>query len=102
VVSGPEALSYGDAVQSIGEAIGKEVTYEAADPRAFREALIAERGLPWWRAEELAFIASAYSGGAGESVTDIVARVGGSEPRTFSEFAKEHAEHFAGGLSHHM
>jgi hypothetical protein len=35
-------------------------------------------------------------------VSDTVARVGGSEPRSFAEFAKEHAEHFAGGLSHHM
>jgi uncharacterized protein YbjT (DUF2867 family) len=102
LVSGPEALSYGDAARSIGEAIGKEVTYEDADPQAFREVLIAEGGLPRWRADELAFIASAYGGGVGETVTDTVARVGGSEPRSFAEFAKEHAEHFAGGLSHHM
>jgi len=102
VASGPEALSYGDAARSIGEAIGKEVIYEDADPQAFREVLIAERGLPRWRAEELAFIASAYGGGVGETVSDTVARVGGSEPRSFAEFAKEHAEHFAGGLSHHM
>ena len=98
VASGPEALSYGDAARSIGEAIGKEVIYEDADPQAFREVLIAEGGLPQWRAEELAFIASAYGGGVGETVSDTVARVGGSEPRSFAEFAKEHAEHFAGGL----
>jgi len=35
-------------------------------------------------------------------VTDAVRRVGGAEPRTFAEFAKDHADHFAGGLSHHM
>ena len=102
LVSGPEALSYGAAARSIGSAIGKEVTYEDADPQAFREVLIAEGGLPRWRADELAFIASAYGGGVGETVTDTVARVGSSEPRSFAEFAKEHAEHFAGGLSHHM
>jgi hypothetical protein len=54
------------------------------------------------RAEELAFIASAYGGGAGELVTDVVRRVGGEPPRTSAEFAKEHADHFAVGLSHHM
>jgi len=102
VVSGPEALSYGDAAETIGAAIGKEVAYEPAEPQAFRGALVAERGLPRWRADELAFIASAYGEGEGESVTDAVRRVVGAEPRTFAEFAKEHAEHFAGGLSHHM
>ena len=102
VVSGPEALSYGDATETIGAAIGKEVVYEPAEPQAFRGALVAERGLPRWRADELDFIASAYGEGEGESVTDAVRRVGGAEPRTFAEFAKDHADHFAGGLSHHM
>ncbi len=102
VVTGPEALSYGDAAEAIGTAIGKEVAYEPAEPQAFRDELVAERGLPRWRAEELAFIASAYSGGAGELVTEVVRRVGGEPLRTFAEFAKEHADHFAGGLSHHM
>jgi len=76
VVSGPEALSYGDAAETIGAAIGKEVAYEPAEPQAFRGALVAERGLPRWRADELAFIASAYGEGEGESVTDAVRRVG--------------------------
>ena len=102
VVSGPEALSYGEAAEMIGAAIGKEVAYEAADPHAFRDGLVAERGLPRWRADELAFIGSAYGGGSGESVTDVVRRVGGGQPRTFSEFVGEHAGHFASGLPHHM
>jgi uncharacterized protein YbjT (DUF2867 family) len=102
VVSGPEALSYGDAAEAIGAAIGEEVSYEPAEPGAFRDELVAERGLPRWRADELAFIASAYGGGAGELVTDIVRRVGGEPPRTFDEFAKEHVDHFAGAHSHHM
>jgi uncharacterized protein YbjT (DUF2867 family) len=69
---------------------------------AVLDELVAERGLPRWRAEGLAFIASAYGGGVGEVVTGVVRRVGGEPPRTFAEFAKEHADHFAGGLSHHM
>lgn len=100
VVSGPEALSYGDAAETIGDAIGKKVTYEPAEPQVFRDDLVAERGLPRWRAEDLAFIASAYGEGEGELVTDIVRRVGGSKPRSFAEFLKDHAHHFAGGLSH--
>ena len=102
MVSGPEALSYDDAARSIGEAIGKEVIYQDADPQAFREVLITEGGLPQWRADEHSFIASVYGGSEGETATDTVARVGGSEPRCFAEFAKEHAEHFVGGLSHDM
>ena len=102
VVSGPEALSYGDAAEVIGAAIGEEVFYEPAEPGAFRDELVAKRGLPRWRAEELAFIASAYREDTGELVTDIVRRVGGEPPRTFAEFANEHADLFVGGHSHHM
>jgi uncharacterized protein YbjT (DUF2867 family) len=101
-VSGPEALSYGDAAEKIGATIGKEVAYEPAEPRAFRDDLVAERGLPRWRADDLAFIASAYDEGEGELVTDVVRRVGGSEPRSFAEFVKDYANHFAAGLSSHM
>ncbi len=86
----------------IDAAIGKEVTYGAAKPQAFRDNPVAERGLPRWRTDNLAFIASAYGEGEGELVTDVVHRVGGSKPRTFTEFVKDHAAHLAAGLSHHM
>lgn len=102
VVTGPEALSYGGAAETISAAIGKKVTYESAEPQAFRDNLVAERGLPQWRADDLAFIASAYGEDDGELVTDVVHRVGGSKPRTFAEFVKDHANHFAAGLSNHM
>ena len=41
VVSGPEALSYGKAAETIGKAIGKEVAYEPAEPETFRDDLVA-------------------------------------------------------------
>ncbi len=102
VVSGPAALSYGDAARTIGTAIGKEVAYEPAEPEAFCDNLIAERGLPQWRADDLAFIASAYGEGEGELVTDVVRRVAGSDPRSFAEFARDHASHFVSGHPSHM
>jgi uncharacterized protein YbjT (DUF2867 family) len=102
VVTGPEALSYGEAAETIGAAIGKEVAYEPAEPQAYRDDLIAERGLPRWRADDLACLASAYSEGEGELVTDDVRRVGGGKPRSLAEFAADHANHFAVGLSSHM
>lgn len=43
-------MSYGDAAETIGVVIGKEVAYEPAEPQAFRDDLIARRGLPRWRA----------------------------------------------------
>jgi len=64
------------------------------EPQAFSDDLFAGRGLPRWRADDLAFIASAYGEGEGELVTDAVHRVGGSKPRTFAEFVKDHANHF--------
>lgn len=71
-----------------------EVAYEPAEPGTFRHHLVAERGLPRWRADDLASIASAYDWGVGESVTDVVSRVGGGEPRSFAEFVKDHADRF--------
>jgi uncharacterized protein YbjT (DUF2867 family) len=46
VVTGPEALSYGDAADTIGAAIGEEVTYEPAEPQAFRDSLVASAACP--------------------------------------------------------
>lgn len=100
VATGPEALSYGDAAGTIGAAIGKEVAYEPAEPRAFRDEPVAGRGLPRGRTDDLAFIASASGEGEGESVTDAVRRIGG-EPRSFAKVVEGHADHFASGLSHH-
>lgn len=102
IVSGPEALSYGEAAREIGAAVGKEVSYAPADPHAFLEGLVSGRGLPRWRAEELASVASAYDGGVGEQVTDVVLRIGGTPPRSFAGFVNEYADHFVSGLSHHM
>ena len=101
VVSGPEALSYGEAAEAIGAVVGKRVVYEPAEPAAFRAHLVAERGLPAWRADDLASIASAYGGGTGERVTDVVLQVGGSEPRSFAGFVRDHKDYFSRGRSHH-
>lgn len=68
-MSGPEALSYAAAAEKIGAAIEKKVAYEPAEPEVFREGLISGRGLPRWRADGLAFMASAYKKGEGEAVT---------------------------------
>lgn len=94
VVSGPEALSYGDAGDIIGTAIGRKVAYEPTEPRTFRDHLVAGRGLPGWRADDFAHIASAYDRDEGESVTDVVGRVGGSEPRAFAEFVEDYTDRF--------
>ena len=92
-------IPYGTPWENLGRF---SCSFTTAEPRAFRDNLVEERGLPMWRAEELAFIASAYGEGAGKLVADVVRRVGGSEPRSFAQFVREHADHFASGLSHHM
>lgn len=94
-LTGPEALSYADAAAKISEATGKPVRYVALTPEQFREGALAG-GLPEWLVSALERLNELFARGEAEGVTDDVRRAGGREPRTFDEFARDHAAAFRG------
>jgi uncharacterized protein YbjT (DUF2867 family) len=94
-LTGPEALSYSDVAAKISEATGKPVSYVPITPEQFREGALAQ-GLPEWLVGALERLNEIFEGGEAEGVTDDVRRVGGKEPTTFDEFARDHAAAFRG------
>lgn len=94
-LTGPEALSYGEAAARISEATGRPVRYVAITPEQFREGALAG-GLPEWLVSALELLNELFASGGAAEITDDVRRVGGREPKTFDEFARDHAAAFKG------
>lgn len=94
VVSGPQPLSIRERVATIAAALGREVGFEELTDAQARER---------WRAaghsEELVeLLASWHSSppAAARTAVDTVERVTGRPPRTFAQWADEHASAFGG------
>ena len=98
VVTGPEALSYGEVAERLSAATGKPVKYVSITPEEFRRGALAA-GLPGWLADALAVLNENFAAGKWSPVTNVVREVGGREPTTFDRFARDHAGAFGGGGS---
>jgi uncharacterized protein YbjT (DUF2867 family) len=94
-ITGPEALTYTEIATQISAATGVEVNYVAITFEQFRQTL-AGLGLPSWLIAALVDLNQKLAGGVGSEVTNVVREVAGKEPRTFAEFAREHAAQFRG------
>ncbi|MBN9218698.1 MAG: SDR family oxidoreductase [Mesorhizobium sp.] len=93
VITGPEALSYGEMAATIGKAIGKPVRFEdITDGQAYaRTVEWAGKGA---YADALVDIWRAVREGRLDTVTDGVKRITGREPIPFDRWAKENAASF--------
>ena len=96
VVTGSEAISYREAAEIIGAAIGKRLRFIDESPDEARARRIRE-GLPPAVVESAVAI-SAYqrAGGKSVTITTTVADLTGRRSRTFAEFAHEYAAVFRG------
>ena len=93
VLTGPESLSQAAQVHAIGDAIGRRLRFEELSPDEFRRetagtwpAAVAEMLLTAWRAAL----------GRPAFVTSSVHEILGAPPRTFYQWAADHAAAFAG------
>jgi len=92
-ITGPEALSYADVAEKLSLAIGKPVFYRDVPLAVIRQRLL-EAGMPEWHVGvQLDFHTALREGGA-SIVTDTVETVTGKLPRSFEQFAHEHAALF--------
>jgi uncharacterized protein YbjT (DUF2867 family) len=96
VLTGPEALSYSDVASKLTDATGRQVKYVAITSEQFREGALAQ-GLPEWLVSALERLNEIFAAGHAAEVTDAVKSVGGKEPTTFDEFARDHAQAFGAG-----
>ncbi|MFC7328192.1 NAD(P)H-binding protein [Marinactinospora rubrisoli] len=88
-ISGPEALSFAEALAIVGRAAGREIRFRGA-PEDYVAARVAD-GAPEAEArqEAAAFAALRESGDATPS--DVVRRVTGRGPKSFADYAAEAA-----------
>jgi uncharacterized protein YbjT (DUF2867 family) len=93
VLTGPEALTFGEAADVIAETTGKPV--QRIDVPG--EALVAgmtQFGVPEWLAQDVAALQAVYAAGEAAEVTDDVRALTGRDPRTLRDFVADHRARF--------
>lgn len=95
VLTGPEAITFEDVASWLSAATGRQVEFVNVPDEAARAGLVAA-GMPDWFAENLVIVFEMLRKGAAERLTDTVERLIGRQPRSFAEFAREHAQFFGG------
>jgi len=93
-LTGPEPVSYADVAHELSQATGASIEYVDMPEDAARQALDAS-GMPGWLVEHLIGVFALIRSGTFVQTTDTVRRLTAREPRTFGEFAREHAAVFA-------
>jgi uncharacterized protein YbjT (DUF2867 family) len=96
-LTGPRAVGYAEVAERIGAAIGRRVEYEPVAPGRFHADLVAA-GVPRWRADDLAAIASAYADADNAPAPDV-SRLLGRPATTIEEFLAGHRATFLAGAS---
>ena len=97
-VTGPEALSFEAVADAIGQAVGRKITYVHVAPDYARKQMLAD-GVPLWLADDMLVLFASIREGYGGAVTDTVQKVTGEGPRTYLQFARDHAADFREGRS---
>jgi uncharacterized protein YbjT (DUF2867 family) len=91
-LTGPEAISYAEVAAILG------VHYVDVPPPAAREQLEAA-GMPDWLVDHLDRVFALMRDGAMAETTDTVRVLTGREPRSFVQFARDHADVFGAAVS---
>ncbi len=84
-LTGPRALTFGEACDLIGRAAGRTIRHVDLSPEAFIQAQLAD-GVPAEAAKQLAGIYISIREGLAATVFDGVQRALGRPPRSFEEF----------------
>ena len=93
VLSGPEAVTYGQVAAALSAAAARSVEFIAVSDAEATEALI-QAGLPAFGAEQVVAIFAEARSGAAEQVTGTVELLTGTPPRDVAAFARDFASAF--------
>jgi uncharacterized protein YbjT (DUF2867 family) len=91
VITGPESIRQVDQVSTIGAAIGRSIRFEELSPDDFRREMAGR-----WPALVVDMLLAAWGAAIGRPafMTSTVSDVVGSPPRTFHQWAIDHAAAF--------
>lgn len=90
-LSGPQALSYGEAAETLSRVLGRPIRYVAISDEAARAGMIAA-GIPDFYADYVVDLNRYYRTGAASQVSRDVRRITGREPVSFDQFARDYAD----------
>lgn len=96
-LTGPEAVSYREATQTMARVLGRALEYRAAPlDEAWRRR--RDAGQPvWLAAAQLAIAEYQRAGGPTTRTTGTVETITGRAPRSIEQFVRDHAERLGGG-----
>jgi uncharacterized protein YbjT (DUF2867 family) len=92
-LTGPEALTHEQIAQKLSAAAGRPIKYVDVPPAAYKQAAVGA-GVPEAYVDALLNLYEFYLMGGAARVTPDVERVLGRKPRTFDQFAQDHAQAF--------
>jgi uncharacterized protein YbjT (DUF2867 family) len=92
-LTGPEAVTFDDMARQLSSAVGRPITFVDIPPESMGAAL-ADLGFPAWQADGLLEEFAMYRRGEAAAVETGVRDALGRPPRSFAEFARDHAALF--------
>jgi len=94
VLTGPESLSQAEQVSIIGDVLGRRIKFEELSPDEFRSETEGS-----WPRPVVDMLLAAWGATIGRPafVTSTVSGILGSAPRSFRQWATDHATAFTGG-----
>lgn len=93
LVTGPEVLSFGDMADRLGKVLGRAIRYVDLPPDVFREQLMSV-GVPTWNVDAMLELFALIRDDRNACVTEDFTALTGKAPRTFDEWARDHAGNF--------
>ena len=93
LLTGLEAITFAQAAEALSAATARRVEFVDVPDEGARQGLVGA-GMPEFVAEQLVRIFGMLRRGVAEQVTDSVERLSGRPPRSFAQFAREHARLF--------
>ncbi|HET6502714.1 MAG TPA: SDR family oxidoreductase [Amycolatopsis sp.] len=93
LLTGPEAITYAEVAAYLSAATGRDIEFVDVSDDAARSAL-SDSGAPPWLVDNLIILYGLLRQGFAEPVTHTVEALTGRYPRTFAEFARDHAALF--------
>lgn len=92
-ITGPQAISYGDAAEILSEHIGRNISYISISEDDARKAIL-DMGMSDWHTNILLELLKLSREGYLSSISSEVETVTGKKPISFAKFAEEHADAF--------
>jgi uncharacterized protein YbjT (DUF2867 family) len=93
VLTGPEIITYEHVAEKLSTATGQAISFVAVPDEAAQQAMVAT-GLPEFVAAQIVAVFGALRRGVYNQISDTVRTLTGLEPRSFAQFAHDHANFF--------